>query len=177
MDTMFINQEGMLIAINQTVMFQSLVPINTKQHNKYYRAIDVILRKYNSAGFAIKRIHCDDEYQSMMDKVKDKLDVEMNYANALDHVPEAEQNNQTIKERVRAAYHCLPYKKLPRLMIRYLAMVQMNQLKRTMSPIQQMTIQPEQLTVSISDPATTFRVAMSLWTSTVAGYYTRRKNH
>jgi hypothetical protein len=44
----------------------------------------------------------------MMDKVKDNLAVRMNFTNALDHVPEAERNNRTIKERVRAAYHQLP---------------------------------------------------------------------
>jgi hypothetical protein len=128
MDTMFINSEGMLTAIDRTIKFRSLVPIDSKQKDEYYRALDVILRKYNSAGFMIKMIHCDGEYRSMMDDVKDNLDVEMNYANAFDHVPEAERNNRTIKERVRAAYHRLPYKKLPRVMIRYLAMVQVNQL-------------------------------------------------
>lgn len=45
----------------------------------------------------------------MMDEVKDNLDVDMNYANAFDHVPEAERNNRTIKDRFRAAYHRLPF--------------------------------------------------------------------
>ena len=49
-------------------------------------------------------------------------DVEMNYTNAGDHVPEAEQNNCTIKERVRAAFHRLPYKKLPELVLWHLVM-------------------------------------------------------
>jgi hypothetical protein len=43
-------------------------------------------------------------------------------------VPDVERNNRTIKERIRAAYHRLPYKALPRIMIRYLAMYQVNQL-------------------------------------------------
>jgi hypothetical protein len=64
----------------------------------------------------------------MMERVNDNLDVNMNFTNAQDHVPEAEWNNQTIKERIRAAYHRLPYKALPRIMIRYLAMYQVNQL-------------------------------------------------
>eukprot|EP00980_Cylindrotheca_fusiformis_P017734 scaffold5572_cov69-Cylindrotheca_fusiformis.AAC.1 len=58
-----------------------------------------------------------------MDEVQDELDVEMNYANPGDHVPEAERNNRTIKERVRVGYYRLPYRKIPRVMIRYLAMV------------------------------------------------------
>ena len=58
-----------------------------------------------------------------MDQVRDDLDVVMNYTNASDHVPEAEQNNRTIKERIRAAYYRLPYKAIPCMMIHYLAMV------------------------------------------------------
>ncbi len=127
MDTMYINSEGMLTAIDRTIKFRSLVPINSKKHKEYYRALDVILRKYNSAGFVISLIHCDGEYKAMMDEVKDKLDIKMNYANAMDHVPEAERNNRTIKDGFRAMYHRLPYKKLPRVMIRYGAMVTTNQ--------------------------------------------------
>jgi hypothetical protein len=64
----------------------------------------------------------------MMDEVKDDLGVCMNFTNALDHVPEAERNNRTIKERVRAAYHQLPYKSLPRQLIWYLVQTQASQL-------------------------------------------------
>jgi ubiquinone biosynthesis protein COQ9 len=44
----------------------------------------------------------------MREKVKDNLGDQMNFTNALDHVPEAERNNRTIKESVQAAYHGLP---------------------------------------------------------------------
>jgi hypothetical protein len=64
----------------------------------------------------------------MMDKVKDDLGVHMNFTYALDHVPEAERNNRAIKERVWAAYHQLPYKALPRQIIRYLVQTQASQL-------------------------------------------------
>jgi hypothetical protein len=60
--------------------------------------------------------------------VKNDLDMDMNFINAQDHVPEAERNNQKIKERIRAAYHRLLYKAIPRTMICYLAMIQANQL-------------------------------------------------
>jgi hypothetical protein len=64
----------------------------------------------------------------MMEKVKDNLGVQMNCTNALGHVPEAERNNETIKERVRAACHQLPYKALPRQLIRYLVTTQASKL-------------------------------------------------
>jgi hypothetical protein len=88
----------------------------------------MVLQLYNSAGFHIKTIHCNGEFQTMMDKVKDNLGVHMSFTNALDHVPKADRNNRTIKERVRAAYHRLPYKALPRQLIRYLVQTQASQL-------------------------------------------------
>jgi hypothetical protein len=100
MDAMYVNECGILTAIDQTIKFRSLVPINTKQHVEYYRALDQILRHYNRAGFVIRTIHCDGEFCGMMEKVKDNLDVDMNFTNPQDHVPEAERNNGTIKERI-----------------------------------------------------------------------------
>ena len=128
MDTMYVNEVGMLTTIDRTVKFRSVVPIASRTHEEYYRALDQVLRHYNRAGFKIKTIHCDGEYRSMMDKVSDDLDVEMNFTNAQDHVPEAERNNRTLKERIRAAFHRLPYKAIPKIMIRYLAMEQANKL-------------------------------------------------
>jgi hypothetical protein len=41
----------------------------------------------------------------MMDRVSDELNIEMNYATADEHVAEAERNNRTTQERIRATYH------------------------------------------------------------------------
>jgi hypothetical protein len=128
MDTMYVSECGLLSAIDKTIKFRSLVPMDTKNHKEYYRAIDQILQHYNNAGFVITTIHCDGEYRGMMNKVKDDLNIEMNFTNTQDHVPEAERNNRTIKECIRAGYHRLPYKAIPRIMIQYLAMYQTNRL-------------------------------------------------
>jgi hypothetical protein len=127
-DPMYVNECGMLTVIDRTIKFGSLVSMNTKQHVEYYRALDQILHHYNRAGSVIRTLHCDGEFRGMMEQVEDDLDVKMNFTNAQDHVPEAERNNQTIKERIRAAYHRLPYKAIPQIMINYLAMIQANQL-------------------------------------------------
>ena len=46
----------------------------------------------------------------------------MNCTSAHEHDPEAERNNRVIKERIWATYHRLPYKALPKTMMRVLAM-------------------------------------------------------
>jgi hypothetical protein len=104
-DIMYVNKCGFMTMIDQTIQFRSALPIENRTHEEYYRVLDMVLRLYNSAGFHIKTIHCDGEFCAMMYKVKDDLGVCMNFTNALDHVPEAERNNRTIKEQVQAAYH------------------------------------------------------------------------
>jgi hypothetical protein len=126
-DIMYVNECGFMTMIDQTIQFRSLLPIENRTHEEYYRVLDMVLRLYNSAGFHIQTIHCG-EFRAMMDKVKDDLGVCMNFTKALDHEPEAERNNRAIKARVQAAYHQLPYKALPRQLIRYLVQTQASQL-------------------------------------------------
>ena len=80
----------MLTAIDRLIQFQSVVPIDTKTHYDYYKALDEIFCQYNKGGFVIQTIYCDGEYCAMMNKVSDDLAIVMNYTNASDHVPEAE---------------------------------------------------------------------------------------
>jgi hypothetical protein len=117
-----------MTTLDQTIRFRSATPIKNRMHEEYYCVLDMVLRVYHSAGFHIKTIHCDGEFCAMMEKVKDNLGVRMNFTNALDHVPETERNNRTIKEWVRAAYHRMPYKALPRTLIWYLVTTQASQL-------------------------------------------------
>jgi hypothetical protein len=128
MDLMFVNGIPMFTGIDRSIRHRALVPIENRTSAELYKALDVVFRHYNKAGFQITCIHCDQEFRPLMDKVADELDVEMNYTTTDEHVPEAERNNRTIKERIRATYHNLPYKVLPRVMLRYLAMVSTEQL-------------------------------------------------
>ena len=44
-----------------------------------------------------------------------------NYATTDEHVPKAERNNQTIKERIHATFHNMPFKRIPKVMIKELS--------------------------------------------------------
>ena len=55
-----------------------------------------------------------------MDKVKDDLDVTVNYANLGDHIPKIDRDNITVKEGYHAQYHGHPFQNIPRVIIRYL---------------------------------------------------------
>lgn len=122
MDIMFVWGIPFLTTIDKTIRFRATVPLNSQKAKEVYKALDSILRQYNDAGFFFKFIHCDQEFRSLMDAVADDLNVKMNYASTSEHVPEAERNNRTIKDRVRTTYHQLPYKRIPKLMIKKLVL-------------------------------------------------------
>ncbi len=83
----------------------------------YHEALQQVFHIYWQGGFWIVTIHSDNKFKPLIEPLSQEFGVAMNYANPQEHVPEAECNNQVIKEQVRAAYHRLPYSRLPWLMI------------------------------------------------------------
>ena len=69
----------------------------------------------------ITYINCNGEFKTVRYEVNDKLNITMNYTSKGEHVPEAERNIHTIGECIRATYHNLSYKIIPRIMLKYLA--------------------------------------------------------
>ena len=114
-DNMFICGLSQFTGIDETVHARHCLPLSSRTKNEFYKAINVIMRKYNSAGFTIKRINCDQEFQPIMDLIKDDMDIEMNYAPAQDRTPRAERNNRVLQERIRAMFHWLPTKPCQKL--------------------------------------------------------------
>ena len=64
----------------------------------------------------------------MMDKVKDDLDVDMNYTNPGDHESASERNNRTLQEWFRTAFHITGYATMPKIMIETLITLTCNRL-------------------------------------------------
>ena len=71
-----------------------------KEATEYLEAIKEIIATYNQAGFHVVKILADNEFQPLEESLQDDFDIEMNFAAAQEHVPEAEQNIHVIKEHV-----------------------------------------------------------------------------
>ena len=102
--------------------------LESRKADNIYSALDVVLRSYNKEGFYIPKIRCDNKFRSVMEDIQDDLDAEIDCVPQGEHVPEAERNNCTIGERVRAGYHRLPYCTIPKMMLKYLVMLSCKQL-------------------------------------------------
>jgi hypothetical protein len=79
-------------------MYQRAEGIPHKTPDAYRSVLDNVVSMYNQAGFWINVIHCDNEFCPLMDQLQNAYNVQMNYANPQEHVPEAERNNRVIKE-------------------------------------------------------------------------------
>jgi hypothetical protein len=128
MDIMYVNGMPMMTGIDRSIRFRGLVPMDSHMASELYHALNIILRVYNKRGYRIATINCDGKFGTLMNKVNNKLNIKMNYTSKGEHVPEAEHNNRTIGEHIRATYHNLPYKAIPKIMMKYLSMVSTHQL-------------------------------------------------
>jgi Reverse transcriptase (RNA-dependent DNA polymerase) len=122
MDGIKINGVPFLTTISRNIMYRTAEWVPNQTPEAYRSVLDNIFQTYNKAGFRIAIIHCDNEFRPLMSQLQNTYNVQMNYANPQEHVPEAERNNRVIKERFRSAFHRLPFKAIPKIMVKILTM-------------------------------------------------------
>jgi len=119
-DIMFVNNMPYFTSISRDIYYRTANRMPSRTADSLYQAVDEVFRVYNSNKFTVSTVYSDNEWKPIFDEVKDNLGVTMIYSSAQAHVPEAERNNRTIKERIRATFHRLPYKALPHVIMQYL---------------------------------------------------------
>ena len=119
-DVMFVNGSPFLTGIDNTIKNRSAIKLNGQTDEALLEGLDAILRHYNQGGFEISHLKADNRFRSLLKDLQDDLQIILNSTMRDEHVPEAERNHRTIEERVRATFHNLPYKIIPRIMLDYL---------------------------------------------------------
>ncbi|CAJ1954986.1 unnamed protein product [Cylindrotheca closterium] len=114
-DHMEIENAKFLTCIDTTVRYCSCIPMQKLKTDPIFEALDKIFRLYNKEGFQVKTIKCDWAFNPLTDDMLDDMGVTIDPTAAGDHEPTAEQNNRTLKERVRVALAQLPYKVVPKV--------------------------------------------------------------
>ena len=97
---MYVNRIGFLTSIGYPLYYHKTVYVSDGKTDTLFKNLDKILRTYNSGGYRVNIINCDNGFRAMMDTVKDELNCKINYTNAQDHEPHAERNNRTIKNQI-----------------------------------------------------------------------------
>jgi hypothetical protein len=121
-DGMKVNGLVFLTTISRNIYYRTATYMPRQTIDQYKDELKGIIRYYNKAGIRVDYIHADNEFRPLLDPLQDEFQIQFNFANPGDHVPEAERNNRVIKERIRATYHRLPFTHLPKQMV--IALVQ-----------------------------------------------------
>jgi hypothetical protein len=119
-DVMKVNGVPFLTTISKNIHNRTAQYVKGQTSDVYRTCLSQVLRIYKMGGFRVEHAQCDNEFRPLMDTLANDFGVKMNYVNPQEHVPEAERNNRTIKECICASYHRIPFKCLPRLMIKVL---------------------------------------------------------
>ena len=114
-DFYFVNGVEVFHSISRKIGYRTVsFPIN-RTKSTMLSEINDIFKIYNSRGFKIIEVHADNEFEKIS---KDILPVRMRLVGTDEHVPEVERSIQTQKNDCRAMCHAMPFKCIPRVMIR-----------------------------------------------------------
>jgi hypothetical protein len=121
-DTFFVNSLAFLATISRRIKYRTCDFIKSRKVSDYRSVLAKVITKYLEAGFTIKCIYADNEYEPVLKHFKENPPyTNYNLTSANEHVPEAERNIRVIKERIRATFHSLPFRAIPALFIKELA--------------------------------------------------------
>ena len=122
-DVMFVNGMPFLTSISKNIKYRMAMWLPTRTVNDITSLVESLLKLYQAASFRVAEVSGDQEFKPVLKALQeDGWSFKTNLASAQEHVPEAERNNRVLKERIRATYHGVPYKALPRAVLVYLVM-------------------------------------------------------
>jgi hypothetical protein len=116
-DFFFVQGIAFLHTISRNIGFRTVSYIADRNKLTILREMKAILHLYKCRGFTIRDIHCDNEFALIREVVRP---IQLNIVPADSHVGEIERSIRTIKERLRTCLHGLPFKRLPKLMIKHM---------------------------------------------------------
>ena len=121
-DGMTINGSQFLTSISHDIFCRTaqLLPKRPKSedHKVKLKELNDICKR---GDFTIKEIHAEQQFRKALDRFCHQFQppIKINLANAKEHVPRAERNMRVIEKRARAAYHQLPCKHLPKILLEH----------------------------------------------------------
>ena len=115
---MYVNGMIFLTSISHDIYYRTSQYLPSKKN--HVRCIEEIINLYKLAKFKIVAIHCNQEFKSILQDFANNHNITMLCVPSQSHIPRAERNIRTIKERLRLLFHNLPYRTIPKTILKYL---------------------------------------------------------
>jgi hypothetical protein len=115
-DIMFVNKIAFLVTVSRSLRFGTTERLSSRRADVVGQGLARVIALYKQRGFRVTNCYGDGEFESLRANLAD-LGTQLNVTSENEHVPEAERFIRTIKERARAAYNMVPFKRMPGVMI------------------------------------------------------------
>jgi hypothetical protein len=114
-DFFFVQGQALLHIISRKIQHRIVSAVNDRSKDTIIKNLDQAIRLYNSRGFIITDLHTDNKFACIRDHI---APINLNLVAANGHVGEVDRSIRKSKERNRSTVHGLPFKRLPRLLVR-----------------------------------------------------------
>jgi hypothetical protein len=101
-----------LVTRSRHIQFSTVETIPNRKPETVLKAFVNVHNIYRGRGFNITHLLFDGEYECLRGNMA-SLQITLNTASNDEHVPDIERFIRTLKERTRAIYNTLPFKKMP----------------------------------------------------------------
>ena len=121
-DNFHVNGMPFLTSISKTLMCRTVANLKDEKTLTLCQALDAIFKRCNDAGCKVRHLSLDNQCKPALDPIKDQLGLTVHCAAAQEHVPQAERNVRTFKDRIRSAIAAVPFVCLPDLLVTAIVM-------------------------------------------------------
>ena len=111
-DLMYVNGIPLLVTTSRNLRFGTVEALRNRKAKTIRDAIKGVRQAYRTGGFVVKAAMMDNEFKSIRGDLAD-MGIALNEAGRDEHVAEVERYIRTVKERTRATYNTLPFKRMP----------------------------------------------------------------
>jgi hypothetical protein len=103
--------------ISRDLQFRTVRHVPDRGYKTLKKIVLDVIQLYHTRGFRVVDVHGDSEFECLRPALHN---ITLNVVPADSHVGEVERSIRTIKERIRACAHGLPFRRLPTLMITHI---------------------------------------------------------
>ena len=118
-DVMQVNSIPFLVTISEDLGFTTIESLPSSTSPTVLQAIKTVIKVYKFRDFFVRNISMDNAFTPLEGDLV-SMSIIPNFVSASEHVPHIERRIRVIKERMHALRHTLPFRKVPKLLIREL---------------------------------------------------------
>lgn len=115
-EVMYLNGTAFLVSISRRIRFCTVEALDNRRSDTILTGIKRIKMIYARRRFLVNRIAADNEFAPLETELSG-WGISLNTVSRDEHVLEIERHIHTLKERCRATYNTLPFKKWPSRMV------------------------------------------------------------